>query len=262
MPSHQMLFAEPVKMTALQFALVERRLLKVSPFQREKHSTLTKNLADSIADGFLVPIVVVEVDGLFEIIDGQHRIEALDKQCSGGDFQVPCIIVPLPYRELFLSYNIELADNIKDKAMKVYNFYTYKLGQFPELPEIKLGKSFSYESFIITIAFAYKELDLSSPSLVESPVKKLDKEFFQYPLRESIELRRGMAIRVKELENLVNETASTYSINDFNLKKAIVSKASGELWGRKRNIDETFDEGMQSLIAQIKQMDWSWMAYK
>jgi hypothetical protein len=258
MSTAELLFKEPVKQMELTFALIPRRLLKVSPFQRDKHPKLISGLANSIVDGFLVPLLVVEVDGLYEVIDGQHRLDSLDKQCS-GDYDVPCIVAPLPYREMFLSYNIEQADKIGDRATKVYNFYMFKLNQFPNLTEMRLNKSFAYESYIISVAFAVKENNITSASLIESPVKKLDKDFFEYPLTDSVELRRGMAAKIKDLENTVLDVCKQYSVSDFNLKKSIVSKSSGELWGRKRILDASFHDGMDELIAQIKRMDWSWL---
>jgi hypothetical protein len=266
-------FNEPVNQIGCQFDLVPRSRIKNSPYQRDLSGTLVNHLTGSLVEGFIIPVVLVDCPSatfdedhepilMYEMVDGQHRLGAADKNVQ-GDYLVPSIIVPRHFIERFLLFNIEKSDNIRDQATKVYNFYIAKHNHNSSLPENAFATAFGYMSYLISIAFAYRELNLQSPSLIESPCKKLDnKSFLTEPLFASIEIRRQRATIIKLLEDTVQAICDNHHISDFNLKKAIISKASQELWGRKRNIMETFDGGMTSLIQEINSMDWSWMADK
>lgn len=254
-------FNEPVSQIGCQFALIKRSLIKNSPYQRDLSTTLVRDLAASITGGFIIPVLLVPTDGgLYELIDGQHRLNGADKNCN-GDYDVPAVIVPERFKERFLLFNIEKGDNIRDQATKVYNFYMDRVRATPYSNETKDATAFNYMSYIISISFAYREFNLDSPSLIESPCKKLDnKSFILEPYCDAIEIRRHRAQIIRDLELTVQEVCNDYNISDFNLKKAIVSKSSTALWERKRNVPETFDEGMEKLINKIKTSDWSWMA--
>ncbi len=254
-------FNEPVHQIGCAFGMVPRTLLKVSPYQRDKSSNLVTKLVPSVGEGFVIPVLVVEVDGLFEVIDGQHRLESLDKHCS-GNYEVPCIIVPLKFRDLFLMFNIEKSDNIKDKATKIYSFYIQQLKNGTPATEQDLAKVFVYQSYAISIAFAYKEFDLASPSLVESAVKKFDnKDFLRDALDEAVTVRRHRGKRIKALEQRVLEICADVGVTDFSLRKSIITISTGNLWGRKRNILEDFDSGMDKLLEQIgESAQRSWLA--
>lgn len=254
-------YNEPVNQIGLRFAMIPRSQIKLSPYQRDTAPTLLSSLAASMHEGFLVPIIVVQInDSLYECPDGQHRLESADKNCS-GDYLVPSVIVPYYFKERFLMFNIEKADDIRAQATKVYNFYIDKTKEQPDKKESDFAISFGYMSYIISIAFAFREDAIDSPSLIESPCKKLDnKSFLNEPLASAIEIRRQRGHLVRDLNALVQSVAFNYGISDFNLKKAIISKASQKLWGGKRSIDDSFENGIRLLMGQIDSMDWSWMA--
>lgn len=249
-------YNEPVKEIGLSLELISRDMISNSPFQREESSALVNKLVSSVSHGFLVPLLVVYADNHYEVFDGQHRLRALDKVLT-PPFQVPCVVCPESFRRKPLFYNIEKTDNIRDIATKVYNLYT----QTSFETEKDIGTAVLYTPSNITLAFAYIEYAVSSPSLIQSTVKKLDKDFFtQTPKDEALELRREMGSKARDLEDCVYDTAKTYNIKDFNLRQAILSKSAKELWGSKRNIDEDFHEGIDKVIETIKNTSWSWMS--
>jgi len=260
-------YTEPVTGGTFQFALLPRHSLRNSPYQREYSSTLVNRLVNSVAHGFVNPVVVVPSGDHYLVIDGQHRLGSLDKAITDDNPSVPCIILPEGYRDLPLFWNIEKTDNIKDKAAKIYKLYTDKVGQ--DLTEFDLSPSSNHEPYIFSLAFSFVEHGLKSPSLVESPVKKVDNQIIQrhnsegykvsVPLSEGIEIRRERGALAKRLEEIVEETAAEYGVSDFNLKRSIVSQASQALWGRKRKIAEEPEEALPALTEQIGLMDWSWM---
>jgi len=255
-----MKFKEPRQGVELEFRLIPRHLLKNSPFQRNLSVTLVNKLSGSIFYGFLIPLLVVPgEDGTFEVVDGQHRLAGLHKS-KGGDVEVPCIVAPRWVRELPIIFNIEKGDNIKDKATKLYNLYMHKLAEVPSMEEKELARSCGYESYLLTIAFSFMEYNLKSPSLVETVVKLLDKDFVDAPLEEAVEERRRRGKKVAELEEAVVEVCSSCGITDFNLKRAVVSRSKEALWGRKRSVAESFSEGMEMMIAKVMTTDWSYLA--
>lgn len=252
-----MKFTEPVKNQTLEFAMIPRSKLQISPYQRSIASALVNKLTTSMGNGFIDPLKVVENGENYLVVDGQHRIAATDKILV--DYELPCIILPQELMELPLMYNVEQKDNIRDISSKVYHLYCQTANTHPEWEENQLGKALLYTPHYATLSFAYMENSLGSPSLVEATVKKLDKSFFQLPLSESIGERREMAREVRQLEGTVYETADEWHIKDYNLKMAILSKTAQSLWGRKRP-DCGFSEGIALLIEEIKGANWSWMA--
>ena len=254
-----MKFKEPKQGVTLEFKLVPRHLLKVGEFQRDISPTLVNRLVGSVHYAFFIPLLVVEDgEGKYEVVDGQHRLASLDKTMA-HEFSVPCIIAPSWLKDLPIIMNIEKVDNVKDKATKLYKLYMKKVEVAPEMEERELERAAQFQPYLFTIAFSFMESDLKSPSLVETVVKLLDKNTFQIPLSEAVEERRARGKKVKELEDVVQNVASAVGVSDFNLKRAIVSRSKERLWGRKRNINEDFWEGMETLIATIMTTDWSWL---
>jgi hypothetical protein len=256
-------FTEPMQGLELQFQLLPVSKLKVGEFQRELSSGLVNKLLGSIFNGFLVPLLVVAVDDYYEVIDGQHRIETCKKHRKDlSDFDLPCIVLPSKFKFLPLIYNIEKSDNIKDQSLKTYNVYKHYAENIPDSKEREFAASFNFMSYLCSIAFAYVEFGLSSPSLVESVAKKLDnKSFLEDPFYLSIDIRRHRGDLLKQLENMVNAVCSQYGITDFNLKKSIISQSVADVWGAyKRKVDDEFDDGIIKLMARIEEKDWSWLA--
>jgi len=251
-----MKFKEPVKGLDLEIKLVALNDLYLSKYQRQPSPALTNRLVSSLDVGFIDPLLITPS---LEVIDGQHRIEALKKILS-GDALIPCVVVPETLRHRPLAWNIEKVDNIKDISQKLYYLYM-DVSEWPESTEKNIGAASLYTPSYITLAFSFMENNLGSPSLVQGAVKKLDKEFFiQTPLTEAVDIRRSMAMKARNLEDCVYETAEEWRINDFNLKKALITKSSQAIWGRKTKLEETFDEGMEKLIEEIRDGNWSWMA--
>jgi hypothetical protein len=262
-----MKFIDLVKGHDFEFTLVDRDKIINSPYQRVLSSALVKKLVNSVGEGFLVPVILVKDGKKFLVIDGQHRLAALDYVMKSNEFKVPAIVVPTHFRDLPLFYNIEKTDNIKDKCEKLYRLYTDKAQT--ELTEWDILASSNYEPYLFTLAFAYCESGLKSPSLVEPPIKKVDRGHItevdgdgyhaRLPLSVAIEVRRERGAMAAQLEQTVEEVCQNLSITDFNLKRAIVSKASQALWGMRRKVEEPFDEAIGMLMNQIVEMDWSWM---
>lgn len=267
----KMQYEEPALGETFIFALIPVTKLTVGKYQREQSSTFVNKLLNSVTQGFITPLVVIErEDGMFEVIDGQHRLAALQKAFPGEDKKVPAIVVPEAFRQFPLFYNIERGDSLKDKLSKVWSLYVDAVQQNGEKTERFILPSVNYEPYLITLAFAFCERALKTPSLVESAVKKLDNnvlgvildggEFEPLVLKSALDERKAHADQVVQLERRVLEIAERYNVTDYNLKKAILSQAMQTLWGRKRKLDVDFYEGMEALFKELENSDWSWLA--
>jgi hypothetical protein len=257
-----MQYKEPVSGTTCEFTLIPMDKLINSPYQRERSSALVRSLLKSVAYAFISPLIVVEEEDKYIVIDGQHRIEALMGAIQDLKALIPCIVLPHAFKTLPLLYNIEKADNVKDKCRKVYAVYMDVVNKLGTQKDEKDARDcFLGDSALITMAFAHMEKGLASPSLVESTVRKLDKGILKdITLDGAIDIRRQYGAAVAMLEQTVNEAANVFGVTDYNLKKAMISQTSSSLWGKARSIDSPFEDGIEELIAAIDERDWSWMA--
>lgn len=252
-------FEEPVNGITLRLWSIHYEKLRVSPFQRVESTNLRNKLAQSIAVGFFVPLLVVRIGDEFLIVDGQHRYHAFIR--AKGNFPMLCIEIPEEFMYKALIYNIESPDKIKDTCTKVYSVYSHFVEDKPEEIETFMAPYTLDNPHYITLAYAYTEFELSSPSLVETVVKKFDR-WLVTPLAEAAMERRLRGELVAKVEQAVNDVALRDGITGqgaFQLKSAVVSKSSGALWGRKRNVDEDFHYALGMLIEQIYGNDWSFL---
>ena len=253
-----MIFQEPVMGAECEFKLIPRDELVMSTYQRDFSSDLVGRITDSVAKGFLVPVIVVASGENYEVIDGQHRLLSLDRHPK-PEMLVPSIIVPPYFKALPLMLNVEKGDNIRDKATKIHALYLDVLAEHPGESEATLVACVSHQPYLFTMAFAYKESLVDSPSLVEPIVKKLDKAALGESLEIAVAIRRHRGGLVKQLEDTIVELAKANGIRDFNLKKSMLSQTSMEIWGRARNINEDFNDAMAKVTELIAMTDWSHM---
>lgn len=255
-------FTDPVMKESLSFAMIKFTDLRPGRYQRTLSTTFAGQMTKSMVNGFICPILVSEDgEGGYEVLDGQHRIYALSSLGANVETEVPCIVLPPKFKNMPLIFNVEKDDNIKDICAKLYRLYVDFVENFgEEMQESAVAGSAMGQPYYITLAFAHMEFGLDSPSLVESVVKKLDRDFFQTILMDAVDVRKEMAQKAKELEQVVAAVAMKYRISDYNLKKSIISKTSMDIWGRARSAAEPYMEGMDLLIQKIEATDWSWMA--
>ncbi len=248
---------------------IEAELLKAD-FQRALSKAHVDALRASIRRlGFIAPLYITEHPDepeRFLILDGQHRFEAGLRE---GLLEFPCVILPQDkIAEALLFLNVEKVDNIKDKGKKVYALYQYFLRTDRFATELQLIPT---EPWLFPIAFALEEYGLKSGSLVEDFSKKLASraKVFDLSLEEALPIRRSEGEILKELENLIDQTAQSYGIRDFFLKKAILAKAMkyaflGSDDPRKRlptGLDEEYgmEQGFAMISKEIISRDWSFL---
>jgi len=234
--------------------------LEISPYQRKESTNLRNKLAASINIGFFSPLLVVRKEEKWLIIDGQHRKHAFMR--AKGNFPMQCIEIPEKFMYYPLIFNIEKSDQIKDICVKVHAMYLDFVDNSGDKTERDLTEFLMDNPYYISLSFAHVEFELSSPSLVETSVKKFD-DWAEGSLAETIYERRKRGELIANLAQTVEEVAERDGICGqaaFQLKKAIISKTNVGLWGRKRSIDETFDEAIAMMVDFILTKDWSFLA--
>jgi len=250
-------FTEPVHNIELKLHMKTPTELTMSPFQRKQSDNFVKKLSQSISLGFFVPLLVVrDEDGNLVVIDGQHRILAMIR--AKGNFPIPCIELPQRYMYHALIYNVELADKIKDICTKAFYIYENFVNETPEVKESKISDYFRGIPYYISLGYAHVEQGLSSPSLVETSIKKFD-GWIDLPLKDCREERIHRGHLIALLEDTVNNAAKAAGFSDYFLKQAIVSKTNKALWGMKRTVDETFNNAMDMMIDHIEGTSWEFL---
>jgi len=231
-------FEDPVKKQPLKLAMFKIDEVHRPPFQRDISESLKKHLEMAIEKlGFLTPIVVVEKDGKYYVVDGQHRLEAMRDL---GASEILGIIADESLYHHILEFNTEKPPNVKEKSKQAYRLYTDLLREDGSLIEEELFTYFKDPVFI-TFGFVLEEFESRFPaSFYESFVSKID-HFLDMPLSEAAEERRRRAEALVDLNRVVNEKYAEFGWENALMKGDIVRKAVQKAFGiRVRTIDEEF----------------------
>ena len=226
--NERVIYKDPIRELEMEFRLIPSEKLRVGAYQREESSSLANKILNSVCHGFIVPMIVVENGDAFDIIDGQHRFIAMATLRPQG-WEVPCIVAPKKLTNLPLLLNIEKADTLKDRCTKIYKVYIdfFDKGVDSESPILEASL---HQPHLLTLGFAYCEVGLASPSMVESLTKMFDSPI-RTELSAAIEERRNRAKAIKGVEDTVVEIAKENGIKDYNLKRAILSTSKQAFGG-------------------------------
>jgi ParB family chromosome partitioning protein len=82
--------------------------------------------------GFIAPLVVVERDDAYVIIDGQHRFLAAQ---SLGLRELPAVVVPPELARRMLSLNVEKEPNIRERSAVALSLYRELVPSHPGMAE-------------------------------------------------------------------------------------------------------------------------------
>lgn len=246
-------FIEPVRNRELKLAYFNVAELDVPPFQRDVSPSLVKSLGKAIEKlGFLVPIVVVPVEGKFYVIDGRHRLEAVK---SLGISEILAVVVDPSYYHYILELNTEKPPNVKDKSKQAYRLYVDLLKENPTMVEEDIT-TYVEEPYYITLGFAIEEIDPKFPAgFYDEFLSKID-NFLYRPLEEAVEERRRRAKAVYELNQVVNEKFEELALDNALLKGEIVRKGVQKAFGvRVRVIDEEFYRAIERLKEAVRSLE-------
>src|SRR3954468_2311349 len=182
---------DPVNKQPLTITVVRTGDLEVIAHQRKPRPTHIKALTMSIERmGFITPLVAVQRDGKYVIIDGQHRFTAGSEL---GMKEFPVVVVPEKLARRMMSLNVEQALNIRERSTIALSIYREVLEQEPSKTEDDGEIVDTIETaYLVTLGLAYEADGRLAGSAFEALLKKCD-GFVDKPLSDAYEIREGRA---------------------------------------------------------------------
>jgi ParB family chromosome partitioning protein len=197
----QLELKDPIKRQPLTLTLVKKADLEVVGHQRKPRPAHLKALTVSMERmGFITPLVAVERDGKYVIIDGQHRFQAGSEL---GVKEFPVVVVPEKLTRRMMSLNIEQSLNIRERATIALSIYREMLEETPTRAEDH-GEIVDVleTAHIITLGLAYEGNGRLAGSAYEALLKNCD-GFLDQPLQAAYEVRQARAEKVLEAAKAV-----------------------------------------------------------
>jgi ParB family chromosome partitioning protein len=194
-------FKEPAGRRGFAFAIVPVSKLDVISHQRKASSPHVARVVDSIERvGFVAPVVAVERDGKFVVIDGQHRLLAAQEL---GLKQLPTVIVPEEIARRMLALNVEKEPNIRERSAVALSIYREMVEMEPKLHEDDTSVADAVvAAHYVTLGFAYAAYGRLAGSSFESILKRCD-GFMKEELADCLPVREARSERVVEANKLV-----------------------------------------------------------
>jgi ParB family transcriptional regulator, chromosome partitioning protein len=251
--AEQLDLKDPHKGQALSVRVVPAGTLEVVSHQRKPSKPHVKSVATSIDKiGFLVPLVVVERDSKFVIIDGQHRFLA-GKDLGVKEF--PVVVVPEETAVRMMNLNVERQLNIRERAYVSLQIYRQFLDDRPNIPESDPTLEDAVElASNVTLGMAYEENGRLSGSAFEPILKRCD-GFLDTPLHEASETRGERAAAVVEADRLVRSIAA--HLKELGVESAYASAAIVSHVNPVKRTKEmaSFDDTFEKLTAKLRDLD-------
>src|SRR6267378_5598855 len=120
---------DPVKRQPVTVTTARSGDLEVIAHQRKPRPAHLKALGASMERmGFITPLVAVERDGKYVIIDGQHRFQA---GAELGVKEFPVVVVPEMLARRMMSLNIEQSLNIRERSTIALSIYREMIEESP-----------------------------------------------------------------------------------------------------------------------------------
>ena len=246
---------DPIKRQPLTITVARTGDLEVIGHQRKPRPAHLKALSASIERmGFITPLVAVERDGKYVIIDGQHRFRA---GVELGVKEFPVVVVPEKLARRMMSLNIEQSLNIRERSTIALSIYREMLEEAPTRAEDDGDVVDAIETaHLLTLGLAYEGSGRLAGSAFEPILKKCD-GFLDRPLKDAYEVREGRAEkvlaaakRVKSVEDALKAKGAWHSMARYQ----IISYANPTKRARKPS---DFDKTFAKFIATLEELEES-----
>jgi ParB family chromosome partitioning protein len=248
-------YKDPRKKQPLKIAVARKADVEVISHQRKPRPAHLKALTASIERmGFITPLVTVERDGKYVVIDGQHRFTAAAEL---GVKEFPVVVVPEKLARRMMSLNIEQSLNIRERSAIALSIYREMLEESPTRAEDH-GEIVDVleTAHLVTLGLAYEGSGRLAGSAYEPLLKKCD-GFIDKPLKDAYEVREARAQKVleaakavKAVEDALKEKGAWHSM----VRYQIISYANPTKRARKpSDFDKTFDKFIAKLNEAAEQ---------
>ena len=246
-------FADPHKGQDLQFAVVPVADIEVISHQRKPSKPHVKSVAGSIEKiGFLTPLIAVERDGRFVVIDGQHRFLA-GKELGLKEF--PVVVVPEETATRMMNLNVERNLNIRERAYVSLQIYRHFLEEQPNLTESDPVLADAVEhGHNVTLGLGYEENGRLSGSAVEPILKRCDL-WLDDPLTTAYETRQQRAASVVEANRLVRSIADTLKEMGIDTSYVTAQVVSYVNPLKRARGAKPFDETFEKVLSKLRELD-------
>jgi len=253
--SDQLDLKDPLKRQPLAITLARKADLTVIGHQRKPRPAHLKALSASMERmGFITPLVAVERDDKYVIIDGQHRFQA---GVELGVKEFPIVVVPGKLARRMMSLNVEQSLNIRERSSIALSIYREMLEESPTLAEDDGEVVDVIEmAHMVTLGLAYEGSGRLAGSAFEPLLKKCD-GFLDAPLQQAYEIRQGRAQkvleaakRVKAVEDALKAHGAWHSMARYQ----IISYANPTKRARKAS---DFDKTLAKFIATLEELEQS-----
>jgi ParB family transcriptional regulator, chromosome partitioning protein len=248
----QLQLKDPLKRQSLTITTVKKGDLEVVGHQRKPRPAHLKALTTSMERmGFITPLVAVERDGKYVVIDGQHRLAAGTEL---GVKEFPVVVVPAELARRMMSLNVEQNLNIRERATIALSIYREMLKEAPQRSEDDGDVVDIIETaHIVTLGLAYEKNGRLAGSAFEPILKNCD-GFLDQPLTDAYETRQGRAERVleaakqvKAVEDALKAGGGWHSM----AKYQIISYANPAKRARKT---ADFDKTFATFITKLEEL--------
>jgi ParB family transcriptional regulator, chromosome partitioning protein len=225
-----------------------------TPYQRDLSDAHVAKLCSALdrLGRYLDPMIVVRTDeGRYWTPNGNHRLAALR---TLGARAAVAIVVPEPeVARRILLLNTEKAHNLRERALEVARL-AESLALLDDRPERDFETEFE-EPALITLGLCYMENGRFAGGAYHPVLKRIDK-FLGAALPKALEIRRGRAAKVMELEAAVSEAVKGLKDRGFDspyLRAFVVARINPLRF--KRGVKAEFDETIDRMIAAAGRFD-------
>ena len=246
---------DPLSRRPLTITSARKADLEVIGHQRKPRPAHLKALTASMERmGFITPLVAVEREGKYVIIDGQHRFQA---GAELGVEEFPVVVVPELLARRMMSLNIEQSLNIRERSTIALSIYREMLDESPLRAEDDGEVVDAIETaHLLTLGLAYEGSGRLAGSAFEPILKKCD-GFLDQRLKEAYEVREGRAESVltaakcvKAVEDALKAEGAWHSMARYQ----IISYANPTKRARKPS---DFDKTFAKFIATLEELEAS-----
>ena len=246
-------YREPYGGRWLVLAALPIELVEPTPYQRNLSDTHVRKLEGVIGKigRFLDPIIAVRASkpdhaAKYWTPNGNHRLSAM--RTLGAKSIVAIVVPEATAAYQILALNTEKAHNLREKALEVIRMYK-ELAQLDEAGEETYALEFE-EPALITLGLCYEERPRFSGGAYH-PVLKRVEEFLKKPMRVAIESRRGRAMTMLALDDLIVkqvEALKAKGLTSPYLKSFVVARVNPLRFRPKDAPPLSFDEALDRMM--------------
>ncbi|HJP57519.1 MAG TPA: ParB N-terminal domain-containing protein [Gemmatimonadales bacterium] len=236
------------------FAGLPIDLVEPTPYQRDLSDPHVARLCSAIdrLGRYLDPMVVVRTDdGHYWTPNGNHRLAAL--RTLGARATVAIVVPEVEVAHRILLLNTEKAHNLRERSLEVARL-AENLAQLDDRPERQFEAEFE-EAALITLGLCYMQNGRFAGGAYHPVLRRIDR-FLGSALPKALEIRRGRAERLLELEEAVSQAVRALKERGFEspyLRAFVVARINPLRF--KRGATAEFDETIDRMVTAARRFD-------